>query len=904
MDSLFDFRIKQSVCVQTLESYSKMQSLLKAEMENQQQNTVVMGQSWSGKSAGSYVDATGFFFREGSYNRAYRQVKGMREALSEALPEINALLARCEGFLDQLQSDTYVEPVIPVKGDNTSRNGDILSLNYGVIGVVKDLCDAIEEENNSLTAVLKKIISNCGDLLEGTADDLSAVETASKKLNRVANYKDSFQIYETGIRGLEFDLNLQFCTLAENVEELCEAVGISEAELESEVMDLEDVYNPLYMSQQDLQVLMNQYLNQGNITGMQLVAEQIFAQNTGEWNDAETLFIAETLNYAFEHEHLEMIEMYTGHMFTAEYSKPEISYVDSTSNIMLYSSEYEAKPDTTKIEMIMAQMDPESQGKAYYSLNRISKLQFEPVKMLLSDAEIVECGKCLVNAELVEGRIQMTFTAQIPGEYGRLLSSKEAQCAFTVSDMRKVITSEDAKRLAEIGFTENQVEEMRLSAVTDMDIVFLDKLADRNYVEAFDVPHWFISDETGAFLAEYTMILERNRQTQELQTMVNKILETSPENNICIADTRGNYLQMIQDHLLLDIYEKNSEVLLLESGSIEEKELIDDARKAYKQYGLWSAVNNIYYLELGYDNLDWYEHSYANGYCHAVISELDDGIGGEDSMYSFRFDLVMSEDGANFLDGFYGTVDMGVVSANNYATSIQLIDLNKLKEERDQVPINTVVKGITMLTDKVLPGSSYIIPLIKAIEDGGFRDVAEAQVGFPYEEYIASCDPTEGQKLTRSEFDSILSAYFQYQELNQKIDEKLTMLQNIQLTQAIWMEYKLYDEEENLVANAEMLEGGGVMLPQAMKNLTRWEEEGISVFLRESGISYADIKEVVPKIEQKNKGQEGWDSLIYGGDISAIPQDDLSKYILSIQSYLETHCPDDYDISKWLREGK
>lgn len=47
----------------------------------------------------------------GNYRSAYEQVKSMREVIEDTLPEVNALLARCEGFYDQLQSDSYVEPI-------------------------------------------------------------------------------------------------------------------------------------------------------------------------------------------------------------------------------------------------------------------------------------------------------------------------------------------------------------------------------------------------------------------------------------------------------------------------------------------------------------------------------------------------------------------------------------------------------------------------------------------------------------------------------------------------------------------------------------------------------------------------------------------------------------------------
>lgn len=914
MNDIFDFRIKQSVFVQTLEAYKSMEILLEAEMEAQMENATGMQKNWSGMSSYSFNTTYHKYLNQGKYDQTYKKVVEMRELMEGALPEINALLARCEGFLDQLQSDTYVELIRPAEGDNTSRNGDILSLNYDVVGILKELSNTIEEDNLSLTNELNSIIGDCGSMLDDVGSNQSEVESASKKIKRIANYHDSFRQYETGIRNLEFEMNLKLCSMAENVEELCKEVGISETELESGVMDLEAVTALQLLSQEALTLLMNQYLEEGNVEGMRCVAEQIFVKDVRDWSDAEILFLAATLNYAFENSNLEMIEMYTGNLFTAEYSEPKTSYFDSEHGSMQYTTEFQAKPDSSKIDLIMSQMDPESQGKAYYTLNRISKLQFQPITITLADSKIVECGNCLVDTKMVDDQIIIGFTAQIPQKYGEIFSTKKTQCEFTVSNLREVITQEDAERLAEIGFTEEQVEAMRLSAVTDMDIVFLDMLANRSYVEVFDVPHWDISDYTGAYLAEYVTILELNNQIQELQNMVNGILTTDAENNSCYVDTSGAYLEMLQNNLILDIYKKNDEVLLWENGSIEEKELIADAKRAYKQYGLWSAVKDLYYLnltDLGYKILDYYEYPYINGYSHTVISDLEDGIGGENSMFRFNFDIVDSQSGKSLLEGWHGTMDQSIVSAKNYAESIVLLDLGELKEKKKKLAINSVVKGITMLTDKVLPGSSYIIPIVNALDCGEYNNVVEAQLGFPYEDYVAFYESTEGQKLTRSEFDSILEAYFEYQELEQQIEEKEKILNSIELAQAIRIKYKFFDENGNyyVPTGADKsvlgvsLTGGGVMLPQAAKNLIQWEDEGIRVFLRARGMSENKIEDIIPFLEKEYCGEQEWDILIYGGDISSISQEMLSSHIIDIEGWITQNTDiSDCDISQWLRE--
>ena len=116
-----------------------------------------------------------------------------------------------------------------------------------MIAALKDTCDIISEENTELKDTLNSIMSDCAGEVNGIESYKQRLEQASKKINRVIHYQDSFQKYE--------------------------------AELKNGVQDLEDIYNPLYMSEQELQAVMQQFLEEGNIEGMQQVANQIFAQD-------------------------------------------------------------------------------------------------------------------------------------------------------------------------------------------------------------------------------------------------------------------------------------------------------------------------------------------------------------------------------------------------------------------------------------------------------------------------------------------------------------------------------------------------------------------------------------------------------------------------------------------------
>ena len=220
MSNEFDFRIKQSVYVQALDTYKKAEKKLAEEREAQKSNMSYMRNNISGSTSDALEIATGSFFSPyGAYDKAWAQVKCMRDMLEDTLPEINALMARCEEFPEQLQSDNYIEPIRPAEGNNTSRNGDILSLNYDKVAVIKDTCDQIAELGQEIGSELESIMQSCSGVLSGVNHDMEEARAATRKIKRVLSFKDSFQKYEAGIKALEFDMLIGFSRLGMQEEE-------------------------------------------------------------------------------------------------------------------------------------------------------------------------------------------------------------------------------------------------------------------------------------------------------------------------------------------------------------------------------------------------------------------------------------------------------------------------------------------------------------------------------------------------------------------------------------------------------------------------------------------------------------------------------------------------------------
>ena len=201
-----EFRIEQPSLVQALDKYREMEKVLEEEYDSLQDVIIQSSNEWRGAASEALISEMEYFLNEGDYNTAYENVKIMRMCMEDTLEQVNALLARSEEFPKQLQSSTYSEPMRPVIGDNTVRNGGVLYLDYGKANIVPDLCDQVYEAAEYLGNVLKQYMEDCEGIMDGIPTYISRVDEAVRKIKRIENYKLSFQKYVQGVMALENDV--------------------------------------------------------------------------------------------------------------------------------------------------------------------------------------------------------------------------------------------------------------------------------------------------------------------------------------------------------------------------------------------------------------------------------------------------------------------------------------------------------------------------------------------------------------------------------------------------------------------------------------------------------------------------------------------------------------------------
>lgn len=610
----YDFRISQSACRRALTAYKDMEVRMNNVGEQIREHFNLPELHWEGKFREITQAAIFRFLKDGFYFKSLEKVKNMRICLEEALPQINELLARCEGFIDQLQSTFYVEPVKPAEDDNTERNGGILSLNYDYISKITEACDSILEENTALTEVLSNVIDDCGFLLDGTEEDLRALEKASYKLKRIGNFKKSFSLFARGVQELDVHMMLQLKTIFGS-----ESTAING------------------LSKEETDLTAAHFTDYDNISVVRKFAEQIFEKDVDEWSEAEIDFIARTWDYAVQNGQKSLIEMYTREMFVEEYTNAEpigqltlsATYLDRT-----WRWDYQVTVDTEKIDLIMGNLDPQTQGEAYYTLKRIKNMKFEPVtieeRVIGGGTPTPKWGAYNLDvSQNEEGKIHMIFSA---GSYNMSNDiNVNEQYELTVYDLQKI----NSKKFVNLGFSNEQIEEMRLRAVTDADISMLQELSDGNYEAAFLIDPSELSEGTKVsltWIANQIVLTAagEGNSTDDVIDFINAILHTSPERCRAMGnDTIDNYLDILgsTSMMLLDYeIELCKPVLSDNTPSIELEKLKNEWRNLYVLYGLWFMLKESTNSEY-FNNLD---SDYYYGIYTYKIDKLEFGKDGKE----------------------------------------------------------------------------------------------------------------------------------------------------------------------------------------------------------------------------------------------------------------------------------
>lgn len=186
-----------------LDAYKGMEQTLREERNIMLSDITRVAEYWKGLAALTTCQMTKQMLEQGLYDQSYREVKAMIQCMEESLPQITQLLAQSEVFPNQLENDECIEPIISTRGENTIRNGGILSINYSQAEIIMQYCDDVVEQTDIIVQNMLDVLADCGYLLDNADELLKNIQIATCKLHHIENYRLAISRYESGIKKLE-----------------------------------------------------------------------------------------------------------------------------------------------------------------------------------------------------------------------------------------------------------------------------------------------------------------------------------------------------------------------------------------------------------------------------------------------------------------------------------------------------------------------------------------------------------------------------------------------------------------------------------------------------------------------------------------------------------------------------
>lgn len=579
----YDFYITRSVCVKTIEAYKMMEDVLEREQRRITHAVENADSFWLSDTKDVLKSALPILFSIGVYGKTCEKVHAMRVCMEEALPEVNELLARAENLSDQLRSDSYVEPLRPADGDNTSRNGGIVAFNYGYVGEIAETCDMILARNRLMTRAFANIINNCSSLLSGTDEDLEELQRASNRLTRIENYKEAIQAYAIKVEALDSDMVTKLKHIIDNEQEA--AGHVSETAME----DL-----AAFSDFKDVEIVKG-------------IAGKIFSRDCSTWSDAEANFIAQSWDYAIQNGQTEVVEMYVKELFVEEYSdskigtnyQPQVGLFGIQPNLN-WEWDYWIKADTDKIDAIMDKLNKYTQGEAYYTLNRMKYMEYTLANMeadiLRVDRTTPKGGSYDVSVTPDEnGKLHVIFSTEIYDPQNEMLVSSQSE--LTISDLQQINRTE----LRRLGFVDDQIDEMKKFVVTDADVDMLYKLSNKEYEEVFSINPDELSQRSTislTWIANQTVKQAiENQDIEQAEDFINGLLLTTPDRCPMLQNSyMHDYLRILSDtsFMQLDFQVELVSHSLNDTTSQELLAEVDQAwRDLYGLGGMWYSLDDV-----------------------------------------------------------------------------------------------------------------------------------------------------------------------------------------------------------------------------------------------------------------------------------------------------------------------
>lgn len=899
----YDFRISQPALVQALEAYREMENVLLREGRKQKENVTNMKKNWYGEAAATFTDKYRDFLEEGSYGQAYEQVKGMREALEEALPFVNRLLARCEGFAEELLSDSYEEPVRPAEGDNREWNGGILSLDYSTIEAICYTCDEIYEENKRLAGELASIIESCSSVMD-VSGELAGLEEALRKANRIQNFKESFQRYANGVRALESELTMKLRVLTQTP--VSEAASVRPFGVESagRIEDPDGIIS-----------LLAEIRASGGHKYVQKAAELLYYTDgkyayeelleKGELSQEET----EALSWLYQgackriekadtevqcRTEIEIVERFLEGLYTVS---SEMEKVD-TVNVKVT---YIVSKDRL-IEELAANIREQEKGSvAYKALAKIHSSKTPVAGYWFQDAflkgedvseyeEFQQTKKAGVRIE--HSRLGAEVRIQIcPEASNRRKHAEEGRRFFTVNGearSRKYVDSLDKsiiKRMETLGYSKSDMAKQYAMLENKEDEKFWDSIAAGKYQEAFKTHAEELSDNAGAVLAAYAVrlgeLLEENAELEDfLNEMLYKDIEQAPYHGYYPED----YIELMaaQTECI-----RRSYTAVLFTGKVSGEEARKYSRILGSMSSLWHTLGReVQEIEVRY--LAGCTERYYTYQCRNVEA-CRNGI----SLELF----VTDKRGGELIQGYRSKeLTASVIwSPSEVSGDYGLEELKKIQERTDTLWADYAVSTAIQLMSIGCPEAGSVLTLLSDL----YKDKS---AGAFFQDAQAQTIDGKGMPDACKTLSSVLSGITGYQEAKQELQRSYE--KEAHRNMLPWF-YSADEYQKGGNDGDSVYIKDGIYNYDVIQGILKWNQEGCGAFIPSEEMSSEEISAMIKKIifkelDNSSMSQEKKQALKF----MILGENPETKYhsILEIEEDMFLECVNILD--EWIKKPK
>lgn len=585
----------------------------------------------------------------------------------------------------------------------------------------------------------------------------------------------------------------------------------------------------------------------GDIEGIQKVAEHSGNKGNGEWTPGDVYVMAHIYNYAENNANAELA--------TAVYDKmKKVTYVQTTnSGRPPYTTfTYEFGLDENKVSDILAELDPEKDGLAYYSLQRRSKY---------CETKII--NKNGTNAEVPEMDLTIQFTQDESGNLVSVFTVDGKETRLASVDMNEVVGQKwEDSPMKGMGFSKEERIALMSSIYTDEDIWFINDLVkaeiQSDYCDLFlqyDADNLGITTANALYQYSYGLVDntfefdEKGYLTQNNLGQFEKFLNGLLETNVYVTSDINDYLISLaaQSSLQMD------SVACAMSKSRHDQEklnlLIPNFELNSRLYGLYAGLLSQMelYVDLGVSNV---------GNC-IQISELafqkTENVGLENgviditkSNFIYYENLMWKDYDGELQKCFDGneqkTITLNIYSGNDSLSRKKTVELIRAEKEKKMAVPKALVKTGISVASVFQPWVGVVAEVVKCateLDGSAAKDVAKDAADIANNQYF---DGSSSGKAGIAVINGVAESIIEYQEAKGKVDSIQSDIETSLFGETIVLRGTSISVVEEGVYTSNML----------LKNL-EFKENGLSFMAKEKKEEVANLIMSLREDDEKNE---------------------------------------------------